>query len=73
VLRTYLALGGTVTVALDHGALSIVTSAPALGYAEERHDTGPDRVEVRFDNGIVEWRIRVEVSNGVPIAEITLH
>jgi hypothetical protein len=62
-----------VTVKIANGALSIVTTEPAPGYAAESHDTGPDRVEIRFKNGDTEWRIRVELSNGEPTAEVTQH
>lgn len=75
VTKTYASAGGSVTVRVANGALSIVSTAPASGYTEERHDTGPVRVEVRFKNGQsgTEWRIKVELSNGEPQEEITKH
>ena len=45
----------------------------ASGYSEERHDTGPDRVEVRFTSNTTEWRIRVDLVNGQPVEQITQH
>ena len=39
------------TVRIVNGALSIIATQPAAGYAEERHDTGPDCAEIRFENG----------------------
>ena len=43
------------------------------GYTAEVHEDGPTRVEVRFDNGQTEWRIRVDVENGQLTPEITQH
>ena len=71
--HTYSSTGGTVTVKLENGALSIVSTQAAAGYSEERHDTGPDRVEVRFTNDKGEWRIRVDLVNGQPVEETTQH
>jgi len=73
VTRTFDSDGGSVTVRVENGALSIVSTARAPGFAEERHDSGPVRVEVRFTNtqSDEEWRIRVELVNGEPIPEIT--
>ncbi len=69
--RTFDSAGGSVTVRLDGNALSIVSTRPAAGFTEERHDSGPDVVEVRFRNAAgVEWRIKVE---GDLQAEVTLH
>ena len=46
---------------------------PPPGYTAEIHDNGPTRVEVRFSNGQTEWRIRVDVVDGVLQSEITQH
>jgi hypothetical protein len=73
VEHAYSSDGGSVTVRVADGALSIVSSAPAPGYTEERHDTGPDRVEVRFHNADGEWRIRVDLVNGEVVEETTHH
>ena len=73
VTRTYQSNGGSVTVKLDHGALSIISTNVASGYTEERHDTGPDRVEVRFKSDKTEWRIRVDLVNGEMVEETTQH
>ena len=48
--RTYASSGGTVTVKLEQRRAVDRVDAAAAGYSEERHDTGPDRVEVRFTN-----------------------
>ena len=73
ITKTYRSDGGTVTIKVDNGALSIVSTQAAAGYSEERHDTGPDRVEVRFTNDKTEWRIRVDLVNGQPVEETTQH
>jgi hypothetical protein len=71
--KTYSSAGGSVTVKLENGALSIVSTKAASGYTEARHDTGPDRVEVRFTNATTEWRIRVDLVNGEMVEETTQH
>jgi hypothetical protein len=71
--QTFSSDGGTVTVKLERGALSIVASQAAAGYSKELHDTGPDRVEVRFTNDEGEWRIRVDLVNGALVPEISEH
>jgi hypothetical protein len=70
---TYTSDGGSIVVQLADGAVSLVSSSPAAGYTTEVHDNGPTRVEVRFSNGTIEWRIRVDVVNGALQPEITQH
>lgn len=72
-LRTFDSAGGSVTVELANGTLAIVLTAPVPGYSEERHDTGPSRVEVRFKNEDGEWRVRVDLVDGEMVDEITHH
>jgi ferric-dicitrate binding protein FerR (iron transport regulator) len=69
--HTYTSAGGSITVRLADGALALVSTQPAAGFSEDRHDTGPSRVEVRFDDGQTEWRIRVDVADGHLSVEIT--
>ena len=53
---------------------SFAGSTSADGYTADVHDNGPTRVEVRFNNGQTEWRIRVDVVNGALVQpEITQH
>ena len=66
-------VGGSITVAVNGGALSLVSSSPAPGFGAEVHDNGPSRVEVRFTNGDTEWRIRIELGDGSLTQEITQH
>jgi hypothetical protein len=63
-IRTFSAAGGTVTVALRGGNLSLSLATPNAGYAAEVHDSRSDRVEVRFDSGDHESRIEVRVEGG---------
>ena len=63
--------GGSITVSFANGVVSLVTSTPTAGYTASLHDNGPSRVEVRFNNGSGEWRIRVDVVNGALVPEIT--
>ena len=53
--------------------MKLSKTAAAPGYTPEVHDNGPSRVEVRFDNGQTEWRIRVELANGQLTPEVTQH
>jgi hypothetical protein len=69
----YTSDGGSITVDLVDGRVSLTSSSPAAGFTDEVHDNGPSRVEVRFSNGQTEWRIRVDVVNGQLVPEITQH
>jgi hypothetical protein len=69
----YSSAGGSITVRVADGRVSLVRSAPAPGYTAEVHDDGPTRVEVRFSDGKTEWRIRVDLTNGVLVSEVTQH
>ena len=60
-------------VHFENGQVSLVSNSPASGYTAEIHDNGPTRVEVRFNNGQTEWRIRVDVVNGELVDEVTQH
>jgi hypothetical protein len=73
VERSYSSSGGSVTVRLADGQVSLVSSSAAPGYAAEVHDNGPTRVEVRFSDGRTEWRVRVDVVDGQLVPEITQH
>jgi hypothetical protein len=73
ITQTYSSPGGSITVRLADGAVSLVSTQPAAGFSQETDDLGPSRVEVRFDDGSTEWRIRVDVVNGQLQPEITQH
>lgn len=70
---SYSSEGGSITVHFADGVVSLASSSAASGYSTEVHDNGPTRVEVRFSNGEIEWRIRVDVVNGELQPEITQH
>jgi hypothetical protein len=66
--------GGSITYDFVDGRVSLTGSTPVPGYTVEVHDVGPTRIEVRFSNGQTEWRIRVDVDNGVlQPPEVTQH
>jgi hypothetical protein len=69
----YASAGGSIVVHRSGSAISLGSSTPAAGYTQEVHDNGPTRVEVRFNNGQTEWRIRVDLVNGELEAETTQH
>jgi hypothetical protein len=73
VTQAFTSAGGSVTVTLQGGSLSLVSTAPATGFAVEVHDNTPDRVEVRFTSGGLEWRIRVEPAGAAMTSEVTSH
>lgn len=69
----YSSAGGSIVVHRSGSTISLGSSTPATGYTQEVHDNGPTRVEVRFNNGQTEWRIRVDLVNGELEPEITQH
>jgi len=73
VTQTFTSAGGSITVTLAHGVVSLDATSPAPGFSVEVHDVGPDRVEVRFTNAGIEWRIRVEPAGASMSVEITQH
>ena len=72
--QAFSSAGGSITVTVANGAVTLASSSPAPGFAAEVHDNGPSRVEVRFfSSGGQEWRIRVELGSGGLTSEITQH
>jgi hypothetical protein len=66
--------GGSITYDFVDGRIALTGASPAAGFGTEVHDNGPSRVEVRFSDGETQWRIRVDVANGVlQPAEVTQH
>jgi hypothetical protein len=66
--------GGSIGYEFVDGRISLAGVTAAPGYTAQVQDNGPTRVEVRFSNGQTEWRIRVDVDNGVlQQPEITQH
>jgi hypothetical protein len=70
--RTFTSNGGSVTVRLSDGALSIVAVDAAPGFREEIVREESDDVEVRFPatDGDGEARIRVRLQDGAMVEEI---
>jgi hypothetical protein len=73
VSQSFSSFGGSITVSVTDGALSLTSSSPSAGFSAEVHDNGPTRVEVRFFDGQTEWRIRIELGSGGLTSEITQH
>jgi hypothetical protein len=69
--QSFSSVGGSITVTVANGALSLASSTPAAGFGAEVDDNGPSRVEVRFTDGQTEWRIRVELAGGGLTSEVT--
>jgi len=57
-------VGGSITVRLANGVLTLITSNPAGGFSIESSDTSATRVEVRFTDGNHDSRIRVDLVAG---------
>jgi hypothetical protein len=71
--QSFSSAGGSITVTVTNGMLSLTASSPAAGFTADVHDNGPSRVEVRFSDGQTEWRIRIELDGGALTSEITHH
>jgi hypothetical protein len=71
--HSYTSAGGSVTVTAANGTIALASSTPAAGFTQEVHDNGPTRVEVRFNDGQTEWRVRVDLVNGQLVPDITQH
>jgi hypothetical protein len=69
--KTYASTGGRVTIRFANGRLTLTKTSPAPGYTTDVHKQTADDVEVRFDNGSHESRIRVRVENGLLRPEIS--
>jgi len=72
-IQSFSSVGGSITVTVTDGVLSLASSSPATGFISEVHDNEPSRVEVRFSDGQTEWRIRIELGSGGVTSEITQH
>ncbi|HAP76451.1 MAG TPA: hypothetical protein DCR14_10245 [Acidimicrobiaceae bacterium] len=61
ITQTFSGVGGSITVRLENGALTLVGSNAASGFTGEVKVNRGDRIEVIFDNGTHETKIRVDV------------
>ncbi|MEQ1703296.1 MAG: hypothetical protein ABMA25_24580 [Ilumatobacteraceae bacterium] len=62
--KTFSSEGGSITVRLQNGSLTLLATNPASGYTPETRKNGGTRVEVRFDNGTDTIDIRIDLING---------
>jgi len=68
--QTFESAGGSVGVVCSGATASLGFATPRAGYATEVHDTGPQRVEVRFEGDAGKSRVTVTCTAGRPDAEI---
>ncbi len=71
ITTQYASIGGTITVKLHNGALSLVSSTPSAGFAIDSVTNRADRVEVRFRSDDHDSRIRIDLVGGAMVPEIT--
>ena len=61
---TFTVTGGTVTVDVENGTVSLVSVTPAAGFSVDKSESRGDRVEVELRNGDVQSRVRVRFDDG---------
>jgi len=69
-VRTIDSSGGTVTARATGSDIILVAATPNEGWSMEIKKAGPDRVEVRFEKGSAENRIRLEVQGGMVTVDL---
>jgi len=63
-VQVFRSQGGSITVRISHGSLTLLAVSPASGYATDGTDTSSDSIDVRFRNGNDDkWRIRVQIDD----------
>ena len=67
-VRTYHSPGGSITVRVARGSVTLLHVDAASGYTSETHDSGPDRVDVRFTRGGQTYRIVLQVDDHGQVA-----
>ena len=70
VTKQYVSIGGTITVKLQNGALSLVSSTPTAGFSIDSVTDRADRVEVRFRSDDHDSRIRIDLVAGLMVDQI---
>ena len=68
--QTYSSLGCSITVKVSGGALVLVSTHAADGFALDSSTVEPGRVEFRWRNGNLDARIRIDLINGVPVRQV---
>jgi hypothetical protein len=61
VTRTFSGVGGSITVRLENGSLTLVSTNASAGFGTEIQKSSGDRVEVRFESDDHRTEIRVDV------------
>lgn len=56
--------GGSITVRLQNGSLTLVSYNATAGFSVDVQHSGGDRVEVRFESPSHQTQIRVDIENG---------
>lgn len=64
VEQTFTSSGGSARIRLDNGQLSVVSTSPNSGYSVTIEKGGPSEIEIRFEGGSHESKIKVEIENG---------
>jgi hypothetical protein len=66
---TYNLEGGSIGVRCTGSTIELVYSSPAPGFSTEVDHSGPEEVDVRFENDDHRSRIKVQCSGGNPVVE----
>jgi hypothetical protein len=64
ITRTFSCLGGSATVRLSGGVLTLLGSSPASGFALESSEARPDRVRIRWESDNATSRLEVRPAGG---------
>lgn len=70
VTETFTSIGGSATVRLDGGVLTLVSTAPAAGFVLDESSSSATEVEVKFRSASHESKIEVHVVDGQMVAEV---
>ena len=70
VITQYVSIGGSITVKLQNGALSLVSTNPTAGFEIDSSTSRADRVEVRFRSNDHDSRIRIDLVGGAMVPQI---
>lgn len=65
VTNVYTGEGGSITVRLQNGSLTLVSYSATAGFSVDVQHSGGDRVEVRFESSSRQTQIRVDLQDGV--------
>lgn len=71
--RTIQSNCGSISVSHSGNSISLTGMQPASGFVADVKDSGPEKIDVRFDNGPAECEIKAWVEAGVLQTEIDNH